>query len=89
MSPKMMPGQEPYTPAELVVLHRLVRWAAEGDPGEQDEPRTGLLPATEPCDTGSSSLCEADCYAESGRFVRDGSIGTEDGVYACRCEHHG
>jgi hypothetical protein len=37
---KMMPGQEPYTDDELRALHNLVSDAAEGDPGERDEPRS-------------------------------------------------
>ena len=37
--PKMMPGQEEYTPEELAQLYQTVSDAAEGDPGEQDEPR--------------------------------------------------
>ena len=37
-TPRMMPGQEPYTPAELDTLHSLIHDAAEGDPGETNEP---------------------------------------------------
>ena len=37
-APKMMPGQEPYTPAELTTLYGLVADAAAGDPGEANEP---------------------------------------------------
>lgn len=33
----MMPGQEPYTAAELDKLERLVSEAADGDPGEDYE----------------------------------------------------
>jgi len=42
----MMPGQEPYTPEERERLYALVRDAADGDPGEQGEPRvsTALAP---------------------------------------------
>jgi len=35
--PRMMPGHEPYTAAELVTLHQLVGDAAAGDPGEAGE----------------------------------------------------
>jgi hypothetical protein len=34
---KMLPGQEPYTEAELAQLYGMVRDAAVGDPGEEDE----------------------------------------------------
>jgi hypothetical protein len=34
-----MPGQTPYTPAEVETLHAVVADAAENDPGEQNEPR--------------------------------------------------
>lgn len=37
-APKMMPGQEPYTPAELTTLYGMVADAAAGDPGEANEP---------------------------------------------------
>ncbi|MGV0985033.1 MAG: hypothetical protein ACOYB2_10790 [Limnohabitans sp.] len=36
-APKMMPGQEPYTPEEVATLHALVADAALGDPGEAGE----------------------------------------------------
>jgi hypothetical protein len=36
-APKMLPGQDPYTPEELEALYRLVGEAAEEDPGELDE----------------------------------------------------
>ena len=36
--PKMMPGQEPYTDAELLAVYALVADAAKGDPGERAEP---------------------------------------------------
>ncbi len=35
--PRMMPGQEPYTPEEMTRLQNLVSDAAKGDPGEADE----------------------------------------------------
>lgn len=38
MTPKMIPGQDPYTADELDALYALVADAAEGDPGERDEP---------------------------------------------------
>ena len=38
-APKMMPGQEPYTPNELATLYGLVSDAAAGDPGEANEER--------------------------------------------------
>src|SRR3990172_3011535 len=37
-TPRMMPGQEPYPPAELDTLHAVVHDAAAGDPGETNEP---------------------------------------------------
>lgn len=39
LKPRMMPGQEPYTDEELSALYRLVADAADGDPGEENEPR--------------------------------------------------
>lgn len=36
-APRMLPGQTPYTEAELAKLHKLVGEAADGDPGERDE----------------------------------------------------
>lgn len=35
--PKMMPGQEPYTPDELARVEKLVSDAADSDPGETGE----------------------------------------------------
>jgi hypothetical protein len=35
---RMMPGQTPYAPDEVALLHRMVADAAAGDPGEADEP---------------------------------------------------
>lgn len=40
-APRMMPGQEPYTPEELDRLHALVHDAALGDPGEAGEIEEG------------------------------------------------
>ena len=37
-APKMMPCQEPYTPAEYLALTEAIDDAAAGDPGEADEP---------------------------------------------------
>lgn len=37
LTPKMMPGQTPYTPEELDALHRMIADAAAGDPGEAGE----------------------------------------------------
>lgn len=37
MTPSMIPGQEPYTEAELASLYSLVADAAEGDEGELNE----------------------------------------------------
>lgn len=37
-TPKMMPGQEPYSEEEYKNLQGLVSDAADGDPGELDEP---------------------------------------------------
>jgi len=34
---KMLPGQSPYTEAELELLYSLISDAAEGDPGEDGE----------------------------------------------------
>lgn len=34
---RTLPGQEPYTPAEIATLYGLVHDAALGDPGEADE----------------------------------------------------
>lgn len=34
---RMMPGQDPYTEAELEQLYELVADAADGDPGEAGE----------------------------------------------------
>jgi len=36
--PAMMPGQQPYTPAELDQLRAVLTAAAEADPGEANEP---------------------------------------------------
>lgn len=36
-TPRMMPGQEPYTPEELKKLYALISAAADEDPGEAME----------------------------------------------------
>lgn len=33
-TPRMIPGQEPYTPEEWKAVQRLIRGAADEDPGE-------------------------------------------------------
>lgn len=37
LTPRMMPGSEPYTDAELTALYRMISQAAEADPGEHYE----------------------------------------------------
>jgi hypothetical protein len=37
LTPRMMPGSEPYTDAELTRLYKLISEAAAGDPGEHYE----------------------------------------------------
>lgn len=37
LNERMMPGQTPYTPEEVGMLHELVSDAAKGDPGEAGE----------------------------------------------------
>lgn len=40
MTPRMMPGYEPYTPGELERLYALVAAASAASVGENDEPRS-------------------------------------------------
>ena len=61
-TPRMMPGQEPYTPAELDTLHALVHDGAAGDPGETSEPPTGVLTflVDGRCANGGRPECDHD-----------------------------
>ncbi len=47
----MLPGQTPYTPAELDQVHDLVDAAAANDPGEGNEP-SGIIPDDQACESG-------------------------------------
>lgn len=62
----MMPGQKPYTQAELKALYALVADAAAGDPGEQDEPGLLIFASPTGCicgmpDWDTATLTGGDC----------------------------
>ena len=68
--PKMMPGQEPYTAEEFDQLNELLRQAADGDPGEQNEPKeaTSMTASSGAASSGTKGDTPADLTDPSADY---------------------
>lgn len=64
MKPRMMPGQKPYTRAELVKLSRLIRQAANEDRGESAD-KVSMVKVT--FEDGNSLVTRINATLEEAR----------------------
>ncbi len=86
----MMPGQPPYTPAELDQLHDLVDAAAASDPGEGNEPSWD--PDAQACESGwTGDRCTFRLHhagAHSNEVIRAAVVGIDTGIQVYFCDPH-
>lgn len=75
MTPKMMPGQTPYTPEDVARLEQLVSDAAAGDPGELEESKVMTAEQT------MRELCKAKAAEMWAAFTKNEKTAVRFGMF--------